>query len=348
MPAVLSTFPCARASCPILPKNWERTATVARISAERTRSSARPTTVSWHMKLLIGPAARKTQMVATVLRKRSELRPLRILIPSPIIYRSELRFPHQQNRHVRSVWGTPCPSSIKHRQTKLCRSIRFMWMRHEWLIWLVARLLQMLQPQIWQQAEISHRRQEQGQRSASGSRLGCCWLIIFELCDVFLYIYLLQQAITSSHQTAILFFLLFAPQETITFVTNTNSSTMSQRCCESQNPLQRFSHHSTLLLSRGGVTWFWNTNTNFTASLPYSFHFLGGVSLGSLYPICDDLLSLCSALVYPKVFFFLGKGERYPAPLESVSSYIWVRKWEGEWWESRYWKNQNSSIQWKL
>lgn len=136
--------------------------------------------------------------------------------------------------------------------------------------------------------------------------------------------------------------------ETITFVTNTNSSTMSQRCCESQNPLQRFSHHSTLLLSRGGVTWFWNTNTNFTASLPYSFYFLGGVSLGSLYPICDDLLSLCSALVYPKVFFFLGKGERYPAPLESVSSYIWVRKWEGEWWESRYWKNQNSSIQWKL
>ena len=142
------------------------------------------------MKLLIGPAARKTQMVATVLRKQSGLRPQRIPIPSPTIYRLELRFLHQPNLLVRSVWGTPCLCSIKHRPIKLSRSTRFTWMQHEWLTWLVARRSQTLRPPIWQQAEIPHRRQEAAQFLVSGSRLGCCWFIPFELCNMFLYIYL--------------------------------------------------------------------------------------------------------------------------------------------------------------
>lgn len=89
-------------------------------------------------------------------------------------------------------------------------------------------------------------------------------------------------------------------------------------------------HHSTLLLSRRGVIWFWNTNTNYMGSLPCSFLFLGGLPLGSLYPICNGLSALfCSCSTES---FFLGRRKDIRRRWNHSHHTLRFRKWEGKWW----------------
>ena len=106
---------------------------------------------------------------------------------------------------------------------------------------------------------------------------------------------------------------------------------MSERLWITKSPNPSL-HHSTLLLSRRGVIWFWNTNTDYIGSLPCSFLFLGGLPLGSLYPICNGLSSLfCSC---PAESFF-WEGGRIPGRRWNHSHHtLRFRKWEGEWWET--------------